>query len=108
MGYWRNDLLQISPKFAISIQGGKDCYSNPREDLPDNKTYLEYEVALLHKNYRSPPLWSLFQPRDYFSNFHWSSNFEPGSSPVAGYLSLEEIQEIIADVLRVSKIIHFG
>lgn len=104
LGVWKNKPVQIADRFAISVQAGEYHYCNPKGNYKFNSNYQEYEVALL---YQQGDGWNLFQPRKLFPQYYWSELFEHGDSPVAGYLTETEIDDIVRDIRRVSPLIHF-
>ena len=70
--------------WMMSIQCSSFHYSSPREDLEDPKAYSSYELALCTPTgLRRPP-----------EGCPHADCFEPNWSPVAGYLTADQIQDI--------------
>lgn len=101
---YHNEPLILNDMFALSIQAGTGCYCSPKQNSSCNSIYELFEVALLQK---SGDDWLLTQPRKYFGNFYWASSFEDGDSPVAGYVSIDYIEDMIIDIQKYSHLINF-
>lgn len=101
---WKNEKVEINENFSISIQAGENFYCYPKNDSELNSDYQQFEIALFTKiNNR----WEFFSPGKYFPDLSWTSLFEDSDSPVAGYLEISKIENIIKDVIRYGKFINF-
>jgi hypothetical protein len=84
--------LELKNGYSISIQASEFHYCNPRQTLDPDK-YTTMEIAIFNRR------GSFFNVKKSRSKFikdkEWLKLFESGSSPVAGYVPIETIQEII-------------
>lgn len=99
-GDYDNSLLRlkrisVGENFVLSIQAGDGLYSYPRTKLNSPKDYSQFELAIFLKN-------DWFNPRDVLSaeNFDWIDLFEAEESPVAGYVTVEVVEQIAKDLLK--------
>lgn len=80
-GGWRAR-WKANEHYELSIVAGEYFYSSPRRDLDDPMSYTEYEVAVIDAG-------GLCAPPEEFAG-----DFEPGESPVAGWMKPERIMEL--------------
>jgi hypothetical protein len=82
--------------YFMSIQAHDGAYCTPRETVP-LETYTAFEVAIFDEgeNWVIPP--------DTLAQFDWASRFETGeTTSVAGWLSIETIERMRADLIALS------
>ena len=98
--------IQLGNHFAISIQAGEYNYCSPRDYFEYASEYDNFEIALLKA---SSLEWTMIQPRNFFpeEKFDWVELFEKGDSAVAGWVSIQKIEKIVEDVLRLDPIMCF-
>jgi len=79
--------------FEVSIQGSFGSYSTPRKDLSP-EYYSKMEVAIFHKD----GTWAKPKEDPIFMFYEWRKYFEPGDKPVAGYVDVRIIEQIVEDL----------
>jgi hypothetical protein len=90
--------------FKLSIQASEAAYSSPRETLPNGTDYTNFELAIfLAEADGIRERWVNPQEDLILSNFPWASEFEEGDNPVAGWMPVEAIEQIRADLFLISK-----
>lgn len=70
-------------EYELSIQASQYYYSTPRDNFETIGDYFQVEVGLLKNDHLVQPPIRRFR-----------KHFEPGESPVAGYMAVEKVQEL--------------
>lgn len=81
--------------FIVSIQGSIHSYSKPQKNFDKLFEYEKLEIAIFDsgKNWISP------RTDERFKHFEWANLFEEGECPVAGYMTIEQIERVFKNLL---------
>ena len=81
--------------FILSIQGSTHAYSVPQKDYYKLSDYDKLEVAIFDKQKQ----WVSPQSDERLKHFEWAKLFEENECPVAGYVTIPQIERIIENLL---------
>ena len=82
--------------YILSIQGSTYSYSTPKENYSNLSKYNKLEIAI----FDSKNQWISPRSDEELKYFAWANLFEDDNeSPVAGYVTIEQIEEIVKNLL---------